>query len=112
MPRNIKVKPGKTQSLIGFISGLVFVAIGLFIAIPTFGLFGIFWTIIAIVITATNGMNAFGSKGVAMYDVTIADNESPQSIEERLRQLDSLYNQRLITQVEYDQKRQDILKDI
>ncbi|MEG0593250.1 MAG: SHOCT domain-containing protein [Coprobacillus sp.] len=112
MARNIKVKPGKTQSLIGFISGIVFVCIGIFVAIPTFGPFGIFWTIIALIITVTNAINAFGSKGVAMYDVSIEDNESSQSVEERLKKLDSLYNQRLITQEEYDQKRKEILKEI
>ncbi|MEG0366805.1 MAG: SHOCT domain-containing protein [Coprobacillus sp.] len=111
MARNIKVKPGKTQSLIGFISGLVFIGIGLFVAIPNFGLFGIFWTLIACVITGTNAMNAFGKKGVSMYEVNI-ENDSSSDIEERLIQLDSLYNQRLITKEEYDQKRKDILEDI
>lgn len=43
-PKRIKVKPGKTQSRMGFIVGLLFVVFGIFVAIPTFGLFGIVWT--------------------------------------------------------------------
>lgn len=45
--KRVKVKPGKAQSKMGFIVGLIFVGIGIFAAIPTFGLFGIFWTAIA-----------------------------------------------------------------
>lgn len=112
MARNIKVKPGKTQSLIGFISGIVFVCIGIFIAIPTFGPFGIFWTIIALIITVTNAMNAFGSKGVSMYEVSIDDKDSSETIEDRLKKLDSLYNQNLITKEEYNKKREELLREI
>lgn len=62
MRRNIKVKPGKTQSAMGFTVGIIFVGIGLFVVIPIFGPFGIFWTLIAVAITVTNGMNAFGKR--------------------------------------------------
>ena len=39
--RNIKVKPGKTQSMLGFVVGILFVILGITIVIPMFGLFGI-----------------------------------------------------------------------
>jgi len=45
--RNIKVKPGKTQSLLGFVVGILFVILGITIVIPMFGLFGILWTVMA-----------------------------------------------------------------
>ena len=60
MKRSIKVRPGKAQSAMGFAVGLVFVGIGLFVAIPTFGLFGIFWTLIAVVITANLAFPVYG----------------------------------------------------
>ena len=40
-PKKIKVKPGKTQSKMGFIVGILFVILGVFVVIPTFGLFGL-----------------------------------------------------------------------
>ena len=46
MSKNIRVKPGKTQSAMGFAVGIVFCLIGLFLVIPQFGAFGIFWTTI------------------------------------------------------------------
>ena len=73
MKRSIKVKPGKTQSTMGFVTGLIFVGIGLFVVIPTFGPFGIFWTLIAVAITAVNGVNAFGKKGVASHEIVVEE---------------------------------------
>ena len=42
----------------------------------------------------------------------IADSEPAGNVEERMKQLRSLYDQRLITPEEYEQKRQEILKDL
>ena len=42
MAKNIQVKPGKAGSVLGLIVGCIFVGIGLFVVIPTFGPFGIF----------------------------------------------------------------------
>ena len=118
MKRSIKVRPGKAQSAMGFAVGLVFVGIGLFVAIPTFGLFGIFWTLIAVVITATNGVNAFGKRGVASHEILVeedggeAPREGSSPAEERLREVQRLYDQRLITREEYEAKRAEILKEL
>ena len=89
MRRNIKVRPGKTQSIMGFVVGLVFVGIGLFVVIPVFGPFGIFWTLIAVAITVTNGINAFGKKGVASHEIVVEDGRSEEersSAEQRLEE--------------------------
>ena len=45
--KRVKVKPGKARSAFGFAVGIVFVMAGIFFAIPNFGLFGIFWTMVA-----------------------------------------------------------------
>lgn len=112
--KNIRVKPGKAQSTMGFVMGILFVLIGLFVAIPTFGLFGLFWTGVALAITVVNGLNAFGKKGVPTMEIYSEeeDGESGRSPEERLQVLQRLYDQRLITTEEYERKRAEILKDL
>ena len=66
-----KVRPGKAQSWLA--SAGPACLIGIFIVIPTAGLFGIFWTAMAGVITVMNGMNAFTDKGVASHEIVIDD---------------------------------------
>ena len=114
MRRNIKVKPGKSQSVLGFIVGLIFVGIGLFVAIPTFGPFGIFWTLIAVAIAVANGVNAFGKRGVASHEIVVEDGtgEEEPSVQRRLEEARALYDRGLITREEYEAKRQEILKDL
>ena len=124
MARRIKVKPGKTQSKLGFFVGLAFVAIGLFVAIPVFGPFGIFWTAIAAFIAFSNYKNGFTDEGVPTHEIEIDDVGSDygnsysapryttgDDIEAKLRKLESLYNQDLITSEEYEKKRQEILDE-
>ena len=116
--KKIKVKPGKTQSRIGFVVGIIFVLIGCVVVIPTFGPFGIFWTILAAVIAFTNYKNGFTDKGVATHEIIIEDGlqvkgeiSNVEDIEAKLIKLNSLYEQRLITKEEYDEKRKEILKE-
>ena len=116
MKRSIKVKPGKTQSAMGFAVGLIFVGVGLFVVIPTFGPFGIFWTLIAVAIAAINGVNAFGKKGVASHEIVVEE-DGPASgeksaAEQRLEEARALYDRGLITREEYEAKRAEILKDV
>jgi len=42
----------------------------------------------------------------------VDDTQAGGDVEERMKQLRSLYDQRLITQEEYEQKRQEILKEL
>ncbi|MDF2908090.1 MAG: hypothetical protein K0R34_3411 [Herbinix sp.] len=121
MSRNIKVKPGKGQSIVGFFVGIIFCFIGLFIVIPTIGPFGMIWTLMAIVITIINGYNAFTNKGIATHEITIGDEdsqsihnyiESSKTSEQRLNELQSLYNKSMITDDEYQEKRKKILEEL
>ena len=75
MSKKIRVKPGKGQSAMGMAAGIVFCLIGLFVVIPTFGLFGVFWTAMAVIITVTNGINAFSDKGVSSHEIIIENEE-------------------------------------
>lgn len=123
--KRVKVKPGKAQSKMGFIVGLVFVGIGIFIAIPTFGLFGIFWTAIAAFIAYSHYKNGFTDEGFPTHEIIIDEDElsamretgcsgdfAGDDIEERLKTLASLYDQGLITGEEYEAKRKEILQEI
>lgn len=44
MSKKIKVRPGKTQSKAGFVVGIMFCLIGVFMFIPMAGPFGLLWT--------------------------------------------------------------------
>ena len=59
MAKNIRVRPGRANSMLGMVVGCIFVGIGLFVVIPTFGPFGILWTLMAAAIAVINGVNAF-----------------------------------------------------
>ena len=116
--KKIKVKPGKTQSRIGFVVGIVFVFLGVIVVIPTFGIFGILWTILAGLVVFGNYKNGFTDKGVATHEIIIEDGmeiieraDDGEDIEAKLLKLNSLYEQRLITKEEYDEKRKKILEE-
>ena len=125
--RKIRVKPSRAQSMVGFVGGLIFVGIGVFVVIPTFGLFGLLWTLIAVVITVVNGVNAFGKKGIPTMEIYTENRQeethaspapqapaAPNTLDAkgRLEQLKSLKEAGLLTKEEYEQKREEILKDL
>ena len=64
MRKRVTYRPGKAQGAFGTIWGGIFVLIGLFVVIPTFGPFGIIWTLGALGITVINALHAFGKKYV------------------------------------------------
>lgn len=121
MPKRIKVKPSKPASLFGMIVGIVFVFIGLFVVIPNAGMFGVFWTLIAVGITGFQAYNFFGDKGVASWEIDIdtganaeTNNQSTSvsgDFETRLRKLNRLKEDGLITEEEFQKKREEILRE-
>ena len=116
MSKKIKVKPGKSQSMMGFFVGLIFCGIGLFFVIPRFGAFGVLWSVMALIITVINGMNAFSDKGIATHSIEIEDKDQliqgKESVESRLEKLKSLYEQNLITEEEYEHKKSELLQEL
>lgn len=116
MKKDIRVRPGKGQSVLGFVTGCIFVCIGIFIVVPTFGLFGLLWTGIAIAMTVINGINTFSDKGIATSHIEIQEDheeyKSSNSIEDRLKKIEDLYQKGYISKEEYEKKRSDILNDI
>jgi len=139
MGKKIRVKPSKAQSTAAFFVGIVFCLIGLFVAIPIFGPFGIFWTMIAVIITVMNGKNAFTEEGVSTHEIIIEDNDTikdsnlmkginivkdnAESLKDedyvnisdskkRLEQIKVLYENGFMTREEYEEKRKSIIADI
>ena len=108
MKKRARVKPSKSSSIMGAVVGVVFVFIGLFVAIPQAGAFGILWTIVAIGITGTHIYNAVSDEGISSYEIVIDDNNTSQ-IKHKLEELQSLYDAKLISSEEYNKKRQDII---
>lgn len=140
MAKRIHVRPGKSQSKVGFAVGIIFCLIGIFVAVPIFGLFGVLWTAVAGWITYTHYRNGFTDKHIDSKVIEVEDNgtdvtytsytglgaysyesedqthrkggDAGEDVEERLRKLQSLYDQALITREEYEQKRKEILNDL
>ena len=142
MSKKIHVRPGKGQSKVGFVVGLLFCGIGLLVVIPIFGPFGIVWTAMAGIITFINYRNGFTDKQIDSHVIDIEDDgnditvtselgfgsrtysvdmgqngfsggtSTQEDVETRLRKLQSLYDQALITREEYEAKKKDILEEL
>lgn len=102
------------QSLPGFIVGIIFVLLGIFAVIPSSGAFGIIWTLVAGLITVVNGINVFSEDGIPMGTVITEETEQKprDNTRERLEKLEALYRDGLITKIEYEQKRREILNEL
>lgn len=125
--RRVTYRPNKSQSVFSGAVGIIFVLIGIFVAIPNFGAFGILWTLIAVAITVMNFYQAFGKKYIGP-EINIeeegSDAPSPRpdgysspemdgsGAEKRLRQLQELLDGGLITREEYEKKREEIIRSL
>ena len=123
-------RPSKAGGVMGAVFGGIFVLIGLFVVIPTFGVIGILWTLFAAAITGFNLYAAFGKNKNGTYNEYMGEQVdieqdtgagfsvpeesvgADNDIEERLRQLQRLYETGLITRDEYDCKREEILREL
>ena len=131
MAKKIKVRPGKTQSKAGFFVGIMFCLIGVFMVIPMAGPFGLLWTGAAAWITYSHYRNGFTDRPISNRVIEIEDDDNSISIipdimgqsnkskkvytesaEERLKKLQSLHQQELITDEEYEKKKQEILDEL
>lgn len=114
-----RIRPGKTESKFAFFIGIVFIIFGVgilafmlvngnsFIAIP----FGIIWITIAVFNTYRAYKNGFTKEGMPMYEVdkSSVDRQGNMDFEEKLRKVEKLYNEGLISQEEYSKKRNEII---
>lgn len=123
----------RLASLPFLIVSIFFVFIGVTQIIPMAGLFGVVWTLVAVCFMVIGVVNLVRKNGMAHqvgYDVEtdldrsivgmmedVAEGDAPAarpagSVEERLLELQNLYDRDLITRAEYEEKRKDILNDL
>ncbi|MBO4990760.1 MAG: SHOCT domain-containing protein [Firmicutes bacterium] len=138
MRRKVTVRPSRASALMGAVVGGIFCLIGFVVVIPNAGAFGILWTAIAVFITGSNLYNALSDKGISSHTIEVEEEEDGDGVrlaevdgalndddagrgstvdrgsevERRLERLNDLYDKRLVTQREYEEKRKEILKDL
>ncbi len=112
--KRMRYQPSKSQSIFSGIVGIIFCLIGLFFVVPTFGPFGILWTAIAGFMTARSFAMAKGKADMGSYVIEDENGgaKSGKTAEERLTELQNLYDRRLISTEEYEQKRKEILEEL
>ena len=109
-----RVRPSKPASVLAMVVGGGFVLIGVAMVIPMFGAFGILWTLVAAGIAVFHGVNVFSDAGVAHSEVLIDTDAPPSdsmSFDERLRRLQQLQDDGLISTSEYERKREELLAE-
>ena len=119
MRRNIHYKPSKGACIFGGIIGCAMGIFGLF-AIPDMGAligFKAIWCLMAFGMGIYNFLLAAGVvKYNGGYEITDESDESAKGgksdAEARLEELQTLYDRRLITEEEYQQKRRKILDEL
>ena len=107
-------RPGKASGAMSAVVGGIFVLIGIFVAIPTFGAFGILWTLMAAAMCVYGICSAFGKHYVGP-EITIesdVQNTQPDDAGSRLEKLQQLYDSGLISQDEYEVKRKEIIAEL
>ena len=116
--RRITYRPSRAGAILGAVAGALFVVIGTVVVIPSFGAFGVIWTLLAAAITVYNVYMAFGGKYIGP-EINIEDEgapnpapEGPSDAETRLTQLADLHAKGLVTDEEYEEKRREILDEI
>lgn len=113
----LRIKPSKPASVLGMIVGLVFVGIGFGLVMPVFGGFGVAWTLLAAGITVYHAVNVFSSRGVAMTEIDLEGDATRQlgssglPFDERLRRLERLKDEQLISNDEYHRKREELMRE-
>ena len=95
--------------------GAAFSVIGLSVALPQAGLFGLVWTLCAIGMTVYHAVNVFSGKGIASFTVETQsdrfdpDASTPLPFDEQLRRLSQLREEGLISEAEFQQKRSEVM---
>ncbi|HIS43965.1 MAG TPA: SHOCT domain-containing protein [Candidatus Scatomorpha merdigallinarum] len=127
--KRITYKPSgasRVGAVINMVVGLIFIVIGFTMIMPMSVAFGVIWCLICAAMIVTSAYLAFGGTKHISPEVYIEDEEvqnnagSSQSgarpeasdVEDRLIKLSELHDKGLITDAEYEKKRQEILDEI
>lgn len=122
MFRKTKVHVSREQSKIAFFASIGILLFGgvFFFQVLEAGLlpgilFSLIWFGVGISIAVTHYRNAFSKNRPSMYEIVEEQNSAETSttidFEAKLRKLEQLYRDRLITEEEYKVKRKEILDE-
>ena len=120
MKRNIQVKPSKASATAQFIGGIVAVMIGVLFVLPMTSehdgpvWFAVVWIVMALIGTIAGAVNAFSDKGIPTEEIVMDDDSpslSPRSTESRLLELEDMRKKGLVSDAEFQQTRERILKE-
>ena len=101
--------PSRTQGVVGAVWGGVFVLFGLAVIVPATAPFGVIWTLLAGIFTALDVYQAFIKRYVRARP---RDRGLAPEVQRQLALLESLRSAGLITDREYQQERQEILRGL
>jgi hypothetical protein len=111
-----RIRPSKPVSAMGMVMGIIFIGIGLFVVIPAAGPFGVIWTLAAVAMTVYSAVNVFSEHGVSHqvveFEGDLKSDSKESDVETRLQKLESLKQKGLLTDAEYKQQRERILKEL
>lgn len=116
MYNRARVRPSRGNSVIGMIGGVVFVFIGIFVMIPKMAetngpvWFGVLWTLLALCGVFFHGCNAFSERGIATEEIQFEHSpEAQKPALQRMKELEALREQGVISDQEYQLKRREII---
>lgn len=117
MPRRLRVRPNPAGSFIGGFVAVAFVIVGITVAIPKAGAFGVVWTLGAAVMAVVKFYNALSDEGLADHVVEVPDEHPepeapPADAEARLLRLEKLRAKGLLTSAEFRTRRGKILDEL
>lgn len=101
--------PSRTQGVVGAVWGGVFVLFGLAVIVPATAPFGVIWTLLAGIFTALDVYQTFIKRYVRARP---RDRGLAPEVQRQLALLESLRSAGLITDREYQQERQEILRGL
>lgn len=109
---NGRLKQSRAVSAAGFFGGLLFIGLGIFVAIPMFGPFGIIWTLLAAGIAAFHGYGLFSRRGVALYEAEVRSGSVGQkSLSDKLQEIEDAKLRGHLSEGEYAVLRKRILSE-
>ena len=101
--------PSRTQGVVGAVWGGVFVLFGLAVIVPATAPFGVIWTLLAGIFTALDVYQTFIKRYVRARP---RDRGLAPEVQRQLALLENLKSAGLITDREYQQERQEILRGL
>ena len=122
-----QVRPGKQPALAGLIAGIILLVFGIVFLVsiqgelsyedssgPLITMFFICWILVMLLIIIMNARSLSRTNAPSYLDIdTETENITPpieNNIEFKLKQLANLKSENLITEVEYEQKRNEIMQ--